>query len=242
MRLWLSELALLWRLFTWRHWRRSPWKALLLTSILALGVAVFFSIRLANRAAVGGFELFSENVTGTSDFVLTSPAGELPATLLTDMRAALGEIPAGLFPVLESTAIKPAPGMKVFAATSFQIIGVDLAALPNIVYLSKRETQPNLGDRGEAWPDIPALFVSSTLASKQDWKVNDKVSLIVDDKVRECVVAGILPTGDFEVQQPDNLIVMDLPQLQEITSQTDRLHRVEVRVPEGHWAIDAAPW
>ena len=55
MRVWFDELALLWRQFTWRHWCAAPWKTLLLTGILALGVAVFFSIRLANRAAVAGF-------------------------------------------------------------------------------------------------------------------------------------------------------------------------------------------
>ena len=139
MRSWFEELVLLWRQFTWRHWCAAPWKTLLLTGILALGVAVFFSIRLANRAAVAGFSLFTENVTGTSDYVVTSAAGELPVALLPEMRAALGDLPAGLFPVLESTAIKPTGGMEGFRAASFQVIGVDLATLPNITYLSKME-------------------------------------------------------------------------------------------------------
>ena len=132
--------------------------------------------------------------------------------------------------------------MEGFAAMSFQVIGVDLAALPNIAYLSgegdfatpgtsERTAEPEVGEE-------PALFISKTLASKQEWKEKDRVSLVIDDQVRACVIAGILPGGDFEVQQPDNLIVMDLPQLQAITSQSDRLHRVEVRVPAGHWETE----
>src|SRR5690606_15234327 len=49
--------ALLWSRFTWRHWCRSPRSSLLLMAILALGVAALFSVRLANRAAVSGFQM-----------------------------------------------------------------------------------------------------------------------------------------------------------------------------------------
>ncbi|MEN9019477.1 MAG: FtsX-like permease family protein [Verrucomicrobiales bacterium] len=241
MRVWFDELVLLWRQFTWRHWCAAPWKTLLLTGILALGVAVFFSIRLANRAAVAGFQLFSENVTGTSDYVLTSAAGELPIELLQEMRVALGDIPAGLFPVLESTAIKPMVGTEGLGATSFQVIGVDLATLPNITYLSENGETSMVSDSGQLSDtelgSDSALFISSTLAAKHEWEESDQVSLIFDDQIHECLIAGVLPGGDFAVQQPDNLIVMDLPQLQSITSQMDRVHRVEVRVPAGQWEV-----
>ena len=53
-------LRILWTRFAWRHWRMSPVSSLLLLFILALGVAAFFSIRLANEAAVAGFSNFTE--------------------------------------------------------------------------------------------------------------------------------------------------------------------------------------
>ena len=43
---------LLWTRFIWRHWRREPALTLMLVGILALGVAVFLAVRLANKAAV----------------------------------------------------------------------------------------------------------------------------------------------------------------------------------------------
>ncbi|MFT4640223.1 MAG: putative ABC transport system permease protein [Verrucomicrobiales bacterium] len=237
MRVALDELVLLWSQFTWRHWRRSPWKTVLLTGILALGVAVFFSIRLANRAAVAGFQLFSESVTGTSDLVLTSASGELPAALLPEMRRALGDIPAGLFPVLESTATQPTAGLEGFQAEALQVIGVDLVALSNIVYLdgeAEHSISQSLPDNAEV-SGAPPIFPSSTLASKLNWSEGDHVSLVFDDTIHECFIAGLLPTGDFEIQQPDNLLVMDLPDLQRMTAQVGKMHRVEVRLPPGHW-------
>lgn len=238
----LGQLTLLWSQFTWRHWRTAPWKTVILTSILALGVAVFFSIRLANRAAVAGFQLFSENVTGASDFVVTSPAGELPVEVLPAMRLALGDIPAGLFPVLEATAVEPTRNREQSGQASFHVLGVDLAALPNLVYLSEdRDRHGALDVRdGGGWkaqdPASPALYPSSTLVSQQGWQTGETVLLVFDDAVHRCTVASLLPESDLAIRQPANLIVMDLPVLQSITNQSDTIHRVEVRLPPGHWA------
>ncbi len=59
--------------FTWRHWRTAPKQSLLLVLILALGVAVFFSIRLANRAAVASFQNFTDLITQQSDLLIQAP-------------------------------------------------------------------------------------------------------------------------------------------------------------------------
>ena len=102
---------------------------MLLIGILALGVAVFLSIRLANRAAVAGFELFSENVTGTSDLILTSPAGQFDTAVLLEIRSVLDELLAGLYPVLEATVSEFAGDPSSSSSRTFHVVGVDLAAL-----------------------------------------------------------------------------------------------------------------
>ena len=69
---------LLLRRFALRHWRLAPGQSALLVLILALGVGVFTSIRLANRAAVASFTHFTETLTGQSDWIIQAPAGPLP--------------------------------------------------------------------------------------------------------------------------------------------------------------------
>ena len=72
-----TVLRLLWARVAWRHWRLSPVSSFLLLLILALGVAAFFSIRLANRAAVAGFQNFTDLLTAQSDGLITAPVGTL---------------------------------------------------------------------------------------------------------------------------------------------------------------------
>ena len=95
----MSLLGLLLRRFTLRHWRQAPVQSAVLMLILALGIGVFFAMRLANRAVLSGFADFTGLVSQESDWVLTSPSGSLPETALREVRALLGERPVALLPV-----------------------------------------------------------------------------------------------------------------------------------------------
>lgn len=174
MRFALRQIALQWSLVTMRHWRLAPCKSGLLIAILALGVAVFFSIRLANRAAVSGFSLFTENVTGASDLILSSPSGYLPVSQLPEIREALGELPAGLFPILEASATIHRPLSPSTSTPLLRVVGVDLAALPNLLYLSHSadflplDARETLSSGDEAAPDDPRR--SSSPRHAPNWK------------------------------------------------------------------------
>ena len=91
-------LSLLLRRFSLRHARLAPRATALLVGILALGVAVFVSIRLANRAAVSSFTHFTDTLTGQSDFIVQAPTGTLPESVLRELRTALGVRPVRLLP------------------------------------------------------------------------------------------------------------------------------------------------
>ena len=62
--------VMLLRKFALRHWRAAPKQSALLVLILALGIAVFFSIRLANRAALASFQNFTDLITQESDWLI----------------------------------------------------------------------------------------------------------------------------------------------------------------------------
>jgi len=113
----MSLSALLLRRFTLRHWRQAPRHTLLLLLILALGIAVFVSVRLANQAAVASFRNFTDVITRQSDLVVSAPAGDLPETVLGDMRQALTGLGVQLIPVFETTATRPRLGDDQTIAT-----------------------------------------------------------------------------------------------------------------------------
>src|SRR5947209_6861689 len=102
-----SLTPLLLRRFTLRHWRQAPKQSAMLAVILALGIAVFFSIRLANRAALASFQNFTDLITQQSDWLIEAPAGRLSDSLLPELRSRLDPDPVHIIPVVESTAARP---------------------------------------------------------------------------------------------------------------------------------------
>lgn len=236
---------LLWSRFTWRHWKATPKSTLLLISVLALGVGVFLSVRLANKAAVAGFSLFTETLTGNSDFIVTPKTDALDEQWLREMRDALGSIPASLFPIVETTASEPNTGRSQdgFDAEQFQLIGLDLLALQNLVYLDDSDDAPptsGLKANDDSTAQAPRLtdllgatnqvFISQALSTNRKLHPGDTLQLIVNDKLGPFEIAGVMPDQEFRASAPENLLLMDLPAVQLLSGKRDQIDRVEIRL------------
>ena len=135
------------RQFTLRHWRQQPVRALLLLLLLSLGVAVFLSIRLANRAAVASFTNFAGVLTQEVDATIAAPAGTLPESILDVLREQFppsGTDPISsieFVPVVETVCAPPRVGEddRIGARATFTLIGVDLVALQNFAAEQKMD-------------------------------------------------------------------------------------------------------
>jgi putative ABC transport system permease protein len=147
-----ATLALLWRRFTLRHATDAPGTTSLLILILALGVAVYVSIRLANRAASSSFHHFTDLVAAENDWILQAPAGDLPESILPELLQRLGPDPVHLIPIVESTATQPptpppsptnptsttstTPATdtieSIGSRPTFHILGIDLVGIQNL--------------------------------------------------------------------------------------------------------------
>lgn len=81
----MRERLFLVRLFAWfslRHLKHHRWRALAVVAGIALGAAVFTSVRIAVRASLHSFVQSMDAVTGTSDGVVVRPGGAVPETLV----------------------------------------------------------------------------------------------------------------------------------------------------------------
>jgi putative ABC transport system permease protein len=232
---WIGGVLL--RRTTLRHWRTEPWQTALLVVILALGVAVYLSVRLANRAAVASFQNFTDTLTGQSDALIRAPAGDLPESVLPELRAALGARAVHLIPVVETTAALPrAPGEdgQRFGRETYRLLGLDLVALAN---LPRRPAGPLfLGGDAGFWARLRGgtqAYVSAGLAARDHLGSAGPLRLNVDDRVVALPVAGLIPADPDGARVPDNMIVLDLPALQDLLGKTGRLDRVEFLVEPG---------
>ena len=233
--------TLLLRRFALRHWRLAPRQSLLLVGILALGVAVFVAVRLANRAAVASFTHFTDTITGQSDWIIQPAAGTLPESVLPELRAALGPRPVHIFPVVESTAarVRRADESANFGRTTFTLLGVDLIAVANLARAHSADAsyfgQPGGAEaRSDFWSAFragPQIWLSSTLATSLGSA--RALDLVINEQVHALAIAGVIPTPKDAPRVPANLILLDLPQLQRLTGKLGRLDRVEFLIEPG---------
>jgi putative ABC transport system permease protein len=241
-----TVLRILWSRFAWRHWRLSPVSSILLLLILAIGVAAFFSIRLANRAAVGGFQNFTGLITSQSDDLITARAGTLPETVLPKLRQLLGNQPVNLVPVLETSAVAPSreDNQSIGARPAFQLLGLDLLALVNLTSQENND-QGWFGSGTSGQTDKPengfspalrnplSVFISAALAERDRLIIGSPLPLIINEHPVTLRVAGIIPGDPRQPAAPANLLIMDLPALQQLTDKPGRLDRVEFVLEEG---------
>lgn len=223
-------LRLLLARFTLRHWRRGPGQAVLLVTILALGVAVYFSIRLANRAVLRSFEQFTEVLSRETDFVVFAPAGSLPENILPELRAALGARPVHIIPVLETTAARVTKGetTELGSGESFRLVGLDLIGIQNL-----REEDASPEPLSAEWSGAGvggnAVFVSRALGER----AGAELHMVVDDRVVMLEIAGLIPERRWEPAAPKSLLIMDLPSAQALTARPGQIDRVEFFIESG---------
>ena len=236
---------LLWTRITWRHARKAPWATGLLILTLALGVAVFLAIRLANRAAVSSFQNFTDVVTAESAGILSAPAGSLPESVLSELRNAFPETPVHWIPVVESTATEPGNGTEgaIGGRVTYQVLGVDWIAVQNLAAARRVEraavqavasatgsTAPGGDGFWERFRDPVAVLAP---ASRGSGLRPPSLRLVIQEQVVDLHVVGSIPENPGQPRAPSNLLLMDLPALQALTGRSGKLDRIEFVVPEG---------
>jgi putative ABC transport system permease protein len=239
-------LRILWTRVAWRHWRMAPVSSALLLVILALGVAAFFSIRLANRAAVASFQNFSNLITSESDGILTATVGTLPDSVLIELRRLIGDAPVNMVPVLEASAVssRREENERLGSRPTFQVLGLDLVALANLAAQQKGERSwfepAKSGESAKsgqgfanALQDPRAVFVSETLAGNGRLQTGSALPMVINEHVVDLRVAGVIPNDPEQPAAPEHLLVMDLPALQRLTDKAGQLDRVEFVVEPG---------
>jgi putative ABC transport system permease protein len=239
----VPTLTLLVRRFTLRHWFGALRQTSLQILILALGIAVFFSIRLANRAAVTSFQNFTGMLNQESDWQIAAPAGLLPVSILGELRAAFGAAPVNIIPVLETTAARPRKNLEeqIGSRETFRLLGLDLVSLADLAPAPNPDHgwfgQSAAGGNGQKFWNIlqnpVAVFISAALAEKQGLKIGGHLPLVIDDQIVELEVVGQIPDAPNRPAAPDNLLVMDLPALQHIAHRDGKISRIEFTVPAG---------
>ncbi|BDU76096.1 FtsX-like permease family protein [Mesoterricola sediminis] len=182
----------------------APARAALAVLTVALGVAAFLAIRLANRAAIASFDAFTRGVGTGAEYVVRAPFGDLDERRL----SALAPLRRDLWirPVLEGSFSREPD----FAA--FQILATDLVGLGGE------------GGDGAGLPDLGGALVSPRLGLAPGAALPG----LVDGRRVTLRVAGLLPESPGRPAPPPTLLVLDLPAGQALLGRPGRLDRLDL--------------
>ena len=223
-----GEIHIILRRCALRHWRLAFRQQLVLVMILALGTGVYLAMRLANRAALSGFERFADGITRQSDWTVQGPGGPLDVALLTRMREALGVRPVHLIPMVEAT-VSPAlhEATRVIGSRpTWRLLGLDFVGLLNLkgksgVAFAAPKTNPH------------GVLVAQGFADREHVGVGDVLSVVINERVVSLVISGLIPQSPDMASPPDHLLVMDLPDAQRLLDKPNVVDRVEVIAQQG---------
>jgi putative ABC transport system permease protein len=182
---------------------------------IALGVAVVLAIDLAGTAAAGSFRSSMETLAGDNDLEIVASGG-VPERAVGTLSAL--PYPLRISPRIEDYAI------EVNTKHTFPLLGLDLIAEGEgheDITSSFRIERPE--DALKYLGRYDSIWVGQSLARKP----GDRVTLLINDQVREYTVRGIYPDANGNAAA----IVMDLAAVQFALNRYGRVDRILVKVP-----------
>ena len=215
---------------TFRHWRKNLGSYFLLVGIVAVGVGAFNGIRQASRSASANFGLFNQAVSGQSDFLIESSTQRLNSNILQDLAQISKEPDWHLLPVIEGSVTSldsnGSPNQQL------RLVGLDLLSLANLPSLM--ESKFDFGKEEPNWYEWLGrenfVWIGRETGRKLGIEEGDEISFFASGRVREMVVRKFIDASS--VSFPDDLVIGDLPTVQNLLSRKGELNRIEVIVDQ----------
>ena len=215
---------------TFRHWRKNLGSYFLLIGIVAVGVGAFNGIRQASRSASANFGLFNQAVSGQSDFLIESPTQRLNSNILQDLAQISKDPDWHLLPVIEGSVTSldsnGSPNQQL------RLVGLDLLSLANLPSLM--ESKFDFGKEEPNWYEWLGsenfVWIGRETGRKLGIEEGDEISFLASGRVREMVVRKFIDASS--VSFPDDLVIGDLPTVQNLLSRKGELNRIEVIVDQ----------
>jgi putative ABC transport system permease protein len=231
-------MSVLLRWITARHLGREPGATALSVFGVALGVAVYVAIRLANGSALASFRSTVDAVAGTANLQVSADDAGLDERLFLRVRRVPGVLAAA--PVVQALAPVAGPAMPAQGRRSpvgeaselgevILLLGVDLFSE---IEFERYPISPHDAAEGrEFLADPHGVAVTQSLARRLSLRIGDVLPLMAGTRRVELTVRAIL-SGDLEQAMGGSVALVDIATSQEIFGRLGRLDRIDLRVEE----------
>src|ERR1700675_4400745 len=197
-----------------------PVRLVLMVLAVGLGVAVVLAIELAGTAAAGSFRSSMESLAGDNDLEVVASGG-VPETVVATL--ATQPYPLRLSPRMEDFAVDtrtretlPLIGLDLIAEGSRYAPSVNTDKADSSNKVTMEESVRDLENPESVW-------VSASLGKQ----AGEHISLLINDRVLDCVVRGVCP----ELSGDKNAILWDIGGAQSALNRFGRVDRILIKLP-----------
>jgi putative ABC transport system permease protein len=215
------------RLFIWfslRDMRKHIGRALTVLLGIALGAAVFTSVRLSVNASLDSFTKSMDLIAGRADHVLTLPGGYVPENLITDLL----KHPAiqSASPVLTTYTRIAQDGAKPFLLIGFDPI-LDRP-------LRNWRISPKRNQAAPVWLDLLkepyTIILGESLAAEFNITSNDVILLEHIRQRSKFKVLGQLKREGLALAEGGRIALTDIATFQEFTGLFGKVDRIDLKL------------
>jgi len=208
-------------LVTFKQWRGHKLRVALTTMGIALGVAVFFAIRVGNATLLDSLHATVEKMAGKATLQITAGEAGFSEKVLDVVRATPGVQLAE--PVIET-----------MVQTSFSdegtlmVMGVDTAGDQQLRDYQFDRTQTQIVDPLVFLAQPNSILLSRAFADRHGLKIGDKLTLFASDGKKDFTVQGTFkPIGVGEIFG-GNIAVMDVYSAQVVFHRGRKFDRIDL--------------
>ncbi len=208
-----------------RYLARHPLLATLNVLTVALGVALYLAIQIANQSANGAFAASVEVVAGKAQLEITAPAGNLPDALLPKIARTPGVAAA-------TPLVRGFVSLPQFPGEYLDLLGIDVFTNePFRTYALTDFQRP--GFDFQQWLRGPRVIaLSEELARRHQLRAGDEITIQSNGQTRRLTIGFLLRQESAELAPDEHFAAIDIGWAQELFGRDGTLDSVSLRLTE----------
>ncbi len=199
---------------------RDPFRAAISILGVAIGVAVFLSIRLTNAQTMLSFQESVDLVLGKSDAVVHSEGLSFDETHFKKLLALRESIK--VYPVIEGYGVESSTGEVV------EILGTDLLQDSGIRDFSLKTTEPDLKGLIPIVTDPNGIILPEKFIPGTQFQPGDSIGFLINGRKKELKVTAVLENKGIAKALNGNFAMMDIAAAQLALGKLGKLDRIDV--------------
>lgn len=206
---------------TFRQWQRHKLRLALTILGIALGVAVFFAVRTANRTLVSSLNATIEKLAGKSTLQIVAGEPGFPQEILERVRSTPGVLHAE--PLTETFATTTLGGGE-----KLLILGLDTSSELKLYEDSFDQGNISIKNPLAFTSRADSIAVTRAFAGRFSLKEGDKITIDVAGGRREMTIRGLFSASGAGSVFDGNVAVMDIATAQDAFGRRGRIDRIDL--------------